>query len=96
MWWWYLILAAILYSVFKKEIVRKLKDIEKWYKANKDKIEEWGKNAEIKKAWEELSDAIKRAQLDRKWTAWEIIEVLGLASHLFNLIKDYEQNKRSI
>jgi len=96
MWWWYLILAAILYSVFKKEIIRKLKDVEKWYKLNKDKIKEWGQVAEIKKAWEDLDRAIKRAGLDKKWTIWEIVEVLGLASHLFNLIKDYERNKGSI
>lgn len=90
MWWIYLILAAFLYSIFKKEIIRKLKDIEKWYKLNKDKVQEWGQVAEIKKVWEDLEKAIKRAGLDQKWTPWEIVEVLGLASHLFNLIRDYE------
>ena len=93
MWWIYLFLAGILYSVFQREIVRKLKVVKKWYEKNKDKVEEWAKNREIKKAWEELSEAIRKAQLDKKWTVFEILEVIMLAKRLFDLLENYERGK---
>jgi len=89
----WIVVALVGYFVVKDKINKHIKEIQKWIKENKDKIEEWGKISAIKRAYDSLVTKINAAQLDKKWTVWEIIGVLIAASNLINLVKEYEEGK---
>lgn len=83
--WWFLV-GALLYLVFQRKI-------RKWLKFNSEFVEKWKDNPEIMTAYNNLKTAFDAAGLDRKWSVTEIIVVLGLAIHLFTLVKKYEEEE---
>ena len=91
-WLWFIV-ALIGYFVLKERINKELKRIQSWLKENKDRIDEWAKVPEIKKAYEDLIKAIKEAGLDKKWSITEILNIVRLAIRLFTLIEEYEKKK---
>ena len=60
-------------------------------KLNTETIEKWKDNQEIMSAYNSLKAAFDVANLDKKWSAVEIITVLALAIKLFQLIKKNEE-----
>lgn len=93
LWWMYLIGGVLIFLFFKEGILKKIEELKKWWKLNKDKVSEWQKNAKIMTAFNALKKAIEQAKLDRKWDLGEILLVLGLAGQLISLIKKYEGGK---
>jgi len=91
-WLWFIV-ALIGYFVLKERINKELKRIQSWLKENKDRIDEWAKVPEIKKAYEDLIKAVKEAGLDKKWSITEILNIVRLAIRLFTLIEEYEKKK---
>jgi len=89
--WWQILVAAVVYIIFREQINKKIKEIKKWLKLNKDTLEKWKDNQQIMNAYDDLKDAFDQANLDKKWTGGEIIFVLGLAIRLFKLIKETEE-----
>ena len=85
--WYYIVGAVILYFIFQE----KIRKIRKWIEKNKDKIDGWMKDPEIKAAYEELKKAVEAASFDCKWSPTEIILVLNLGIKLFSLIKKFEE-----
>ncbi len=89
--WWQILVAGIVYIIFREQINKKIKEIKKWLKLNKDTLDKWKNNQQIMSAYNDLKDAFEQANLDRKWTGTEILFVLSLAIRLFKLIKEAEE-----
>jgi len=88
--WGYLLGAVIIFLFFKEGVLKKIKELQKWWNLNKSKFKEWEGNQEIMGNYKQLQAAIEAAKLDRKWSLGEIGTVLLLAGKLISSIKKYE------
>ena len=88
--WGYLLGGIIIFLFFKEGVLKKIKELKKWWNLNKSKLGEWEGNQEIMGNYKRLQAAIEAAKLDRKWDIGEIATVLILAGKLISSIKKYE------
>ena len=89
--WWKLLIGIFVYVFFRESINKKIAEVKKWLKLNKDTLGKWKDNQQVMNAYKDLKTAFDLANMDKKWDAVEIITVLGLAIRLFKLIKEVEE-----
>ena len=89
--WWKLLIGIFVYVFFKESINKKIVEVKKWLKLNKDTLEKWKDNQQVMNAYKDLKIAFDLANMDKKWEVSEIIGVLVLAIRLFTLIKEVEE-----
>lgn len=87
----WIVVAIIGYFVVKGKLNEHIKEIQKWIKENKAKMDEWEKVPRIMDAYNKLTAKIKSADLDKKWSVWEIIDVISASVALLNIVKSYEE-----